>query len=195
MYHSYPLTDVEPVITNAELADWLGVDDTDPLLPVMATTATSAAIEFLQSELISRQRQTIYQEWPSVGTNTAPSISPNNISSKLYIDLPYARLISVDFLILGGTITTDYKEVISLPAKLYIDSPVVTSETGNPAISVTYTAGYGAIADVPQAIKSAVSMLAAYMFDHRGACDAMSALDQSGAAMALTPYKTSVVIL
>jgi len=195
MYHSYPLTDVEPVITNAELADWLGVDDTDPLLPVMATSATSAAIEFLQSELISRQRQTIYQEWPSVGTNTAPSISPNNISSKLYIDLPYARLISVDFLILGGTITTDYKEVISLPAKLYIDSPVVTSEAGNPAISVTYTAGYGLISDVPQAVKTAVSMLAAYMYDHRGACDVTSALNQSGAAMALTPYKTSVVVL
>ena len=193
--HTYPLTEVEPVVTNAELADWLGVDATDPLLPIFATAATSAAIEYLQSELISRTRKVVYQEWPMVGTNTAPSLSPNNIGSKLYIDLPYSRLISVQSVLLGGVATTEYKEVDHLPAQLYFDTFAATYENGDPVLVVDYTAGYGDINAVPQAIKSAVSMMAAYMYEHRGACDATSALDQSGAAMALGPYRTFTVIL
>lgn len=195
MYHSYPVTEVEPVITNAELAGWLGVDATDTLLPVFTVAATSAAIEFLQSELISRQRNVIYQDWPTVGTNTAPSISRNNAQLVQYITLPYARLISLEEAKLDGVVTTDFKVVDNLPSQLYFNSVAVSQENGEPVLTVLYTAGYGAIGDVPQAIKSAVSMLAAYMYEHRGSCDATSALDQSGAAMALTPYKTSVVIL
>ena len=193
--HTYPLTEVVPVVTNAELADWLGVDDSDPLLPVMATAATSAAIEFLQSELISRQRKVIYKEWPSVGTDTRPSVSRNNMYENRYVNLPYARLVSVEEVLLSGDTNTDYVEINALPAQLYFDSFYYSYEDGVPALDVTYTAGYGLISDVPQAIKSAVSMLAAYMYEHRGSCDSISALNQSGAAMALTPYKTSVVIL
>ena len=193
--HTYPVTEVEPVITNAELADWLGVDATDTLLPVFATAATSAAIEYLQSELISRQRNVIYQDWPTVGTNTAPSISRNNAHLEQYINLPYARLISADEVKIGGAVTTEFKEVDNLPAQLFFNSIISSHEIGEPVLTVLYTAGFGAIGDVPQAIKSAVTMLAAYMYEHRGACDADSALQQSGAAMALTPYRTSVVML
>ena len=193
--HTYPLTEVEPVVTNAELADWLGVDATDPLLPIFATSATSAAIEYLQSELISRTRKVIYQEWPGVGTDTSPTISRNNINSLRYIDLPYARLISVQSVLIGGVATTDYKQVDNLPAQLYFDTYAAIYENGDPVLVVNYTAGYGLISAVPQAIKSAVSMLAAYMYDHRGSCDSASALAQSGAAMALSPYRTSVVML
>lgn len=193
--HTYPLTEVVPVVTNAELADWLGVDDSDPLLPVMATAATSAAIEFLQSELISRQRKVVYQEWPSVGTDTRPSVSRNNMYENRFVNLPYARLVSVEEVLLSGDENTDYVKINALPAKLYFDSFYYSYEDGIPALDITYTAGYGDIDAVPVAIKSAVSMLAAYMYEHRGSCDSASALNQSGAAMALTPYKTSVVIL
>lgn len=193
--HSYPLSGVTPVITNSELADWLGVDDTDPLLPIMATSATSLAIEYLQSELISRQRKTIYLNWPTTGTNTAPSLSPSNISANRYIDLPYARLISVESVKLSGDVTSDYVEVETLPAQLYFDTISYTHVNGVPDIEIEYTAGYGDISSVPAAIKTAVTMLAAYLYEHRGACDAMDALMQSGAAMALQPYKTSVVLM
>ena len=116
-------------------------------------------------------------------------------SSDPYVCLPYARLISVDEVLLSGEVSTDYLEVDTLPAQLYFDTATYSHTNGIPVLVATYTAGYGAIADVPQAIKSAVSMMAAYMYEHRGSCDSTSALDQSGAAMALTPYKTSVVIL
>ena len=193
--HTYPLTEVEPVVTNAELAYWLGVDATDRLLPIFAIAATSAAIEYLQSELISRTRRVVHQEWPGIGTDTSPTISRNNINSMRYIDLPCSRLISVQSVLIGGVATTDYKQVDNLPAQLYFDTYAAIYEKGDPVLVVDYTAGYGDINAVPQAIKSAVSMMAAYMYEHRGACDATNALDQSGAAMALEPYKTFTVMM
>lgn len=193
--YTYPLTEVQPVITNNELADWLGVDATDPLLPVMATSATSLVIEYLQSELISRQRKVIYKDWPSVGTNTAPSISPNNQCVSQYVDLPYARLLSVVEVKTGGVITIDFVEVENLPAQLYFDNYYYAYENGIPAIEATYTAGFGTISDVPQTIRTAVTMLGDYLYGHRGACDISSAIHDSGAASILIPFKTHVVAL
>ena len=192
--HTYALTPVEPVITNAELADWLGVDSTDSLLPMMAESATSAAIEYLQSELISRQRKVIYQVWPSVGTDTSPSLSRNNVYISNIIELPYSRLLSVEEVKQGGTDITDYTTLDTLPASLKLESKTY-SDDDEPAIEALYTAGYGAIADVPATIKMGVSQLAAYLYEHRGACAMSDALNTSGAAMTLAPYKTFVVML
>lgn len=193
--HTYALTPVEPVITNAELADWLGVDAADTLLPIMAESATSAAIEYLQSELISRQRKVIYQVWPSVGTNTCPSLSRNNLFLKNTIELPYSRLISIEEVKQAGEVTTDYTVKETLPAAIQFDYATTLIDESIPAVEATYTAGYGAIGDVPAAIKMGVSQLAAYLYEHRGACSMDDALKDSGAAATFTPYMTFVVML
>jgi hypothetical protein len=50
------------------------------------------------------------------------------------------------------------------------------------------------MASVPTAIKTAIMMIAAFMYEHRGQCDANDAIKKSGAANLLRPYKVEVVI-
>ena len=196
-HHTQPSTDVESVITDAELADWLGVDPSDPLLAAMSIAATSATIEFLQFELITRERVTVYEDWPTLGTNTAPSLSPNDLGLNLIVDIPYARLASPIVLDVeaGGEATTDYRILMHLPAAVYFNSLPVLDPSDAPALKMTYNAGYGTIDDVPQVIKTAVTMVAAYLYDHRGECSAEDSIRLSGADIMLTPYKARVIIL
>lgn len=192
---SYSLTPVVPVITNAELADWLGVDNTDTLLPIMATTATSMAIEYLEAELIDRQRTVIYECWPTSGTDGTPQISRNNLHLYLTVKLPYAVFGSVDSVEIFGEAWTDYRLLDSKPLEIYFNPIPAIGDDDNPALNITYTAGYGDIDDIPQQIKSAVLMLAAYLYEHRGVCDSASAIKESGAALALSPFKVNLVQL
>lgn len=196
-FHTFPSTDVVAVITDDELADWLGVDNTDPLLPAMSVASTSAIIEFLQFELITRERVTVYEDWPTVGTNTAPSLSPNDMLLNLIVDIPYARLTDPVVLAVeaGGAATTEYRILEQLPAALYFNALPVLDPNDAPALRMTYNAGYGAIGDVPKVIKTAVTMVAAYLYDHRGECSAEDAIKLSGADIMLTPYKAKVILL
>lgn len=196
-YRSYPMTDVESVITAQEFADWTGADLADPLFGPLSIAATSAVIEFLQSELITRERTTVYEDWPTTGTDSAPALSKNDAYLCPRVELPYARLsdpvtITVEA---GGEVTTDFRVLDTLPAELYFDTFPVFNVDDAPALKLVYNAGFGTIDDVPQAIKTAVLMIAGYLYDHRGACDVYDALKSSGAETALTPYKSKVVIL
>jgi hypothetical protein len=56
-------------------------------------------------------------------------------------------------------------------------------------VRVEYTAGMDVI---PAAIKLGITTIAAFMFDHRGACDAEFALAKSGAINFLKPYRVEV---
>lgn len=197
-YHSEPQSAVVAVITNAELADWIGVGDDDPLLPIMAQTATAAAIDFLQSELIDRERVTYYENWPTVGTIDGRSLSPSNAGLKRSVDLPYSRPtgLVVSEVLVTGEATTDFRVLQQLPAALYFEAFPGTTSDDEPSIKATYTTGYGPeVADVPQAIRTAVTMAADFLYNNRGTCSADQALEKSGAAVVLTPYKTAVVII
>lgn len=58
------------------------------------------------------------------------------------------------------------------------------------AIKVTYVAGYGdAAADVPAALKRAIRVMVAYMFEHRGTCGMTQAYNDSGARQIMTLYR------
>ncbi|MCK4957747.1 MAG: phage gp6-like head-tail connector protein [Planctomycetes bacterium] len=193
--HTYPLTEVVAVTTAQELADWLGVDVTDPLLPVMNITATAAVIEFLYSELIDRERVVVYQDWPVVGTPTGRSLSRQDAQLSATVELPYARLQTVTSAEVAGDLSTDYTVLDTLPSKLEFDSISISTASDVPALKVQYTAGVGTIAEVPQTIKTAVLMAADFLYNNRGSCSASDALDKSGAATLLAPYMAKVVII
>lgn len=194
-FRSIATTDVVAVIADQELADWVGVDVSDPLLSPMAIAATAAVIEFLQLELVNRERVTTYEFWPTLGTNTGRSLSPGTAALNPAIELPYANLITVGGILVGGEATTDYR-ILDLPtAAIYFDAiPSFSDDVA--AIVATYTAGYGvAPGDVPEVIRTAVTMAADFLYNNRGSCSAADALEKSGAAMLLTPYKAKVVII
>lgn len=191
---SIPATDVQSVVTVQELADWLATDNTDPLLPVMGATATAMAIDYCQREFITRERTVTYNVWPVVGTVTRGLSGSNHMLSS-QVKLPYAQAVAVLSVELSGEVTTDYALMKGAPDYLQFDTVETGSDVFTPAIVATYTAGYGTIDDVPQGIKSAVLMLASFLYSHRGGCDADHALKQSGAAMALNPYRMTMGLI
>ena len=195
-YSTKVLTPVVSPVTNQELADWIRVDATDPVLPGLLIAATSYVIERLQSELINRARVVYYQDWPLVGRNYGGTISRSEARAQEQIKLPYSTLVSVEELKLYGVATTGYKIQQTTPGMILIEDIQYAIDSDKVAIECSYTAGYGATADdVPEAIKIAITMLAAFMYEHRGSCDAQQAFAMSGAKELLTPYMNEVVAL
>ena len=94
----------------------------------------------------------------------------------------------------GVTVTPDLLK--GKPFIIRFDTfPTITLDEDELTLDVTYTSGYGTIDDVPINIKMAVLNLAAYMYEHRGECDAAQALYKSGAADMVVNYKTNLVVI
>lgn len=174
------LTDVVSPATPSELAELLGVDATDPLLQPMLEAATDAAETWLNSAIVSRQFEAYWPCWPVTGAITA-GLSPQSATADCYVELPYTRLVTVDAVTVAGDAYSAYETRRTNPARL-LPYPVAGE------LSVTYTAGWD-LADVPSAIKQGVLMAAAFLYEHRGSCDADAALQRSGAAGIMKRYK------
>lgn len=172
------LTDIQSPATVTELADMLGVDDTDPLLQPMLEASTDALECYLNSAIVSRQFTAYFESWPITGAVT-DGLSGTLSNYDAYIELPYSRLISVDSVESDGEPLTGFDTANTNPAKLYL-----SAYAGD--LTVTYTAGFAA---VPSAIKTAVLYMAAFMYDHRGSCDVNDALMRSGATSLVSRYK------
>jgi uncharacterized phiE125 gp8 family phage protein len=173
------------------LADWLRLDDaTDPLLRSCIILATQIAVDYLQRDLLARDWVVSYEQWPEAVT---PRHGVSQHYSKLLnrIEMPYAQLISVDTVTVYGEAVTEYRAADTLPATIkFTGWPVITSTVDEPAIVITYRAGFGELpTDVPEAIRSAIVMIAAYIYTHRGACEALEAIKMSGAAILLQPWR------
>ncbi len=193
---SYPLDPrLTPVNSDADLADWLGVDISDPLLPTMNAMATSAVVEYLRFELVSRERVVVYQHWPLVGTVSPVSISRQYARVLDTVELPYAKVLeSVTSVTTSGELNTDYQVQDTTPISLRFETIPINSVAGVPAVAVRYIAGYGTTDDVPQPVKSAALMAADYYYTNRGGCTAQDALTESGAASILGPYRIKPVL-
>lgn len=184
---------VETAVDLGDLAAWLGgLDVSDPVLGMVALSATAQVIEYLQSELINRTRRLVINKFPYNGTPSYPSLSRQDIDPLRVIELPYAQLVSIESLDLHGEPFTDYEILETKPASVYIGQ----SYSGNaaPFLVAEYIAGYGeALQDVPEQIRVGIMQLAAFMFEHRGECDGQEALMRSGAASLLYPYRLKPV--
>ena len=181
---------VSPV-TNAQAADFIGVDDTDPILPGLLLSATDAVIRAIQYDLDPRDWTLTLWEWPIVGTRTAPNLARAPYSFKREIELPYAALVSVSAVTSYGDPVTDFTQretSIIMPRGLAKET---YKDNDEPAIVVEYRAGFD---PVPEAIRQAIIMVTAFLFEHRGACDGQEALWRSGAKSLLLPWMKQAVV-
>ena len=179
-----------PPITLQELADWLVVEVTDPILQAVSISATDATIQYLGYDLLEREWTFTAWDYPFSGTKALPQVSrPTYIYDQL-IALPYANLLAVESVELFGMLTSQF---IERSDSIVLTNPkiLVQDYRGNtaPAIEVVYKAGYGQDpSDVPAVVRQAIIMAAAYLYEHRGECAAGEALRKSGAAELLNPY-------
>ena len=173
-------TETVSPVSAAELAAFIGVSATDPLLAGFLVAATDAAIRYINQDLQIR-------EWVGivpVPLQTRLQLSPY-IDPPTTFELLYTALVSVE------SVTGNDNEALSYelqaerrPAKITVLGWDFLSE-----LRIEYTAG---MASVPSSIKTAIMMAAAFMYDHRGACEADDALRKSGAATLLRPYRVEV---
>lgn len=188
---------VSPV-TDQELADWMVLPDaSDPTLSPILKAATGSVIRYLGLDVLARDWTLTHDYWPTHGTMSTPSLSRQNGYYMREIDLPYANLISVASVELYGDSTTDYNllgDTVVLDYNVYRTE--VDGSNENPAIVVQYRAGFGETADdVPDDVKTAITMLAAYNYEHRGGCNTGNAMRDSGAAEILVAYRDGSMLV
>lgn len=172
-----PQTDTVSPVTVNEFAAFIGASSDDPLLPGILQAATDATIRSINQDLLSR-------EWVGI----VPALTPTRLQLSPYIDpsstfeLPYTALISVQEVTGNDAQVLEYEvEADRRPAKVKVLGWDYMSE-----IRIEYTAG---MPFVPGAIKTAIMMIASFIYDHRGGCDADDAVKKSGAMTLLRPYK------
>ena len=187
--HAKALDPLQSPVTAQELADWLALDSADPLLNPMLLTATDAIIRRLGYDLLARDWKYTLWDWPVIGTPTSPSLSRQASDLDRVIELPYAKIISLDSVTSYGaavTGTVARQDDVALPRGVERYAYQINDD---PALVFAYRAGFGEAADdVPDSIKTAIKQIAGFLYEHRGACDAAGAMHKSGAAAMLTPW-------
>lgn len=193
-YYTVALEPLPLAVEIDQLADFMAVDLNDGVLPIIATLATSIVVEFLQCELVARNRSVTYQQWPFFDA-AGRSLSNSPLSPEIFAGLPFANLLTVANVTAHGELTTDYVVVHSRPASLRLPLNYSTSDTNAPLV-INYRAGFGeSISDVPIQIQYGIMQLAAFLYENRGSCDSTDALKKSGAFGTLYPHKFSAVQL
>lgn len=185
-------------VSEAELADLLRLDSyEDPTFKFLLQTATEAVIAYTGRALLEQSYTIQYEGYPGKGTKTL-GLDQLRLVPDRWIELPYPPLMTVESV---KVVDVDGDETIVPPEQYRLDlinQPGRINFKGNyPAINDTeflvieYTAGYGDNPnDVPAAIRHAILMTAAYLYEHRGDCESgESALLQSGAGKVLIPYR------
>jgi len=187
---------VSPV-TEQALIDYLVLPATDPNLAGLLKSATGAVIRYLGYDLLARDWVLKHWDWPTSGTTANPTLSGQAGYAKREIVLPYANILSVDSVLVYGTASTDYET--RTDSIVFGSSAVIFSNDGDnqdPAIEVGYSAGFGATDDdVPEEIKEAILLLAAFMYEHRGACSSLNQIKESGAESLLIPWRNPELML
>jgi hypothetical protein len=173
-----PRTDAVSPVTPAELASFIGGDANDPLLPMLLSAATDAAIRYLNLDLAQREWVGIIPKAYLRPFQLSPMRDTGNV-----FELPYTNLLSVESVSIDGQTVEFTLEAERRPARITLPS------WDGSEVRVEYTAGMDVI---PAAIKLGITTIAAFMFDHRGACDAEFALAKSGAMNFLKPYRVEV---
>lgn len=175
-------------VSASDAADYIGCDSSDPLLPGILMSATDAVIQHLGLDLLKRSWVLTHWDWPAIGTITSPNLGSRQWSAAGEIALPFANLVSVTSVTVYGT-TLAADQYDARGNRLRFDTPSISYDSDDAAIIVEYDAGYGENnSDVPDSIKQAILMVASFLFEHRGSCDATGALTKSGAQFALQPH-------
>jgi uncharacterized phiE125 gp8 family phage protein len=174
----------QPPVSTDELGQFLRLDtetiiSEDAILTRMLQAATGAAEKYLGLAIDSREF--IYTEDRGPLDLYSRNLRPGPVK-RPEIPLPYTNLLELNSITIDGEA---------------LDSSAYTLRDGDPAsvllnffqrgsLEIRYDAGYEYI---PAAIEQGILMHAAYLYEHRGACDVDAALENSGAASFYGPYK------
>jgi uncharacterized phiE125 gp8 family phage protein len=136
-------------------------DSDDDLIDQLILAATAWCEEFQGRTYVNRSRTMVLDKWETL-------IRP-----------PYPPLVSVDSIqyvdTAGSTQTLDssyYRvDTTNQPGRITeaygMSWPDIRAVTN--AVTITYTAGYGAAADVPDQVKAAIKLLVGHWYEHREA--------------------------
>lgn len=197
----------EPVLP-AALAEWNGASASDPLLLTMLKSAREMVESYLGAGIITQTWQQYYdintlnekwwdgvQEGPTTDIIQLPRYFPFSkwpIASvttiNFYDELDAAALVPV---------ASYYVDKFTRPPKAVLRDgytwPSVVYRVRDAAIA-EYIVGYGVDGSfVPEALKNGIKSLAAYLYEHRGACDVDEAMIKSGARDYLKPFKVTKI--
>ena len=188
-YYEVTVAPVGLPVTLAEFKEFAKLDADDDSQDALLTTFLEAATYDLE---LYTNRWFIERE--AIGYYTGLEISP--FERYPFTEIQHAPLLSVSEVAqwVGGayTATTDYqlKERDGYARLLFPNSGLATIDDTPYPYRVTFEAGYGDAADVPAAIKLAVKMYAAYLYENRGDCECgPEARQASGAKMLVSRYK------
>jgi hypothetical protein len=173
-----PETDTEIPVDVCEFANFIGADSSDPLLRLVLQAATDAAIRYINLDLTPRKWVGVIPKAQLKSAQLSPIRDQGNV-----FELPYTGLISIESVTVDGDDLEYTIEAERRPARLTLPA------WGGNTVIVEYTAG---MQNIPISIKSAIMMIASFIYDHRGACDAEFALAKSGAQTILRSHRVEV---
>ena len=167
----------EEPVTLEDAQDHLGASGDTLLIEAQIVAARQAAEAFTRRAFTTHTLELVLDAFPRGRRGRAPWWLDTAFSFANAVELPRPPLVSVD-----SIVTLDYdgnQSTISdslyfvntrsepgsiVPRQLQSWPTNVLPEAG---VVITFTAGYGAPADVPQAIKQAILLEVAAMYNHR----------------------------
>ena len=149
-------------LTLAEIKLHLKVDfsDDDALITQLMLAATSWAENFQNRTYINRSRTQVLDSFPDVIRPPYPPLV--SIDSITYIDTAGATQ-TLSSSVYDVDTTNEPGRVVPAYGQTW---PSIRSDIN--AVTVTYTAGYGAAEDVPDPAKAAIKLLVDHLYTHRG---------------------------
>jgi len=167
---------VSPV-TAQELADFLSIEYASAdagLYNAFLLAATAACIDYTNIELLERD-YTFKSDYYPQRQDAYAGVGMMYAYRAWWINLPLYPVSAVTSVEVNGVAADEPMiDLVSRPAR------VEPQEMG--AIEIAYTAGHTTAAAIDPRLTLGIKMLAAYLYEHRGACDVTQAMTASGAA-------------
>lgn len=187
-----PLAPSQSPVSMGEALDFLGLPSqpSDPLVDSLLSVATDAVVSFLGRDFQHRQWRAVWWDWPVTGTVAARNVGLPTGREAREVALPYADEAEIVALLSYGD---EPEDVIVRDRAIVLFGVGLRGSNEDPALDVTYypvPEGY----DAPEQVRQAVLMLAAWLYEHRGDCDAADGMRKSGAATILAPLRAAEML-
>ena len=156
------------VVSTDDMKNYLkldGISADDSLIATLLIAARQRCEEYCNIKFIDTAIQQVYDKFPS-GTKDALNFSIGNVArvaSLKYIDSDGAEQTWDS----SNYIVDTYKKAGRVCLASNVSFPSIDSDRIN-SVSIRYTSGFGVLAsDVPDAIKHAIMLQTAYMYNNR----------------------------